>query len=599
MRLFMIVSSLVLLAAEPATAESLSSEVLGKWSQLVSGISTTLELAPNGRCTTSGKPCRWEINDQRYLKITDADGKQNLGLWFDRGVLSMSSGTGSGLNDNYLVYYRLDAQGNSTRPDAQAKAACEKPVFAPARILKGKRYRANGLDFTLAKGWAIKGDSAPYSITNPAFAPAFATLYVEGMENALNHIVLILDGHVQQHAAAFATQLNAQATLIDAKVFRVGAASGASIAYRAGTSEVHGVGVRLGDQFYSFLANGPAGTRQLAEAQALIETAVIRLKVGAREGVESGRACYELGLSYQRGLGNPQDLTVAADFYRRGCELKSGVACYMLAGLLSTDPGVLKKSDTEGDAALKKSCDVGLAIGCQTMAAQAPAEPLAPAPARPAESRAAPKTLVKSIAIPAGTYQYQGTKTTEVKAFELGETATTVEAYAQCVSAGACTEPKTGEACNWGTNRMNHPINCVNWNQAAAFCRWIGGRLPTEEEREYVASAGDEARTYPWGNEAPGVRACWEGEGNGLGKGKLKTTCPVGSYRAGDSRWGLHDLAGNVWEWTSSDFDSKNKVLRGGAWFSEEARFLQARRRSPFVTSDSNELIGFRCAMGR
>lgn len=213
------------------------------------------------------------------------------------------------------------------------------------------------------------------------------------------------------------------------------------------------------------------------------------------------------------------------------------------------------------------------------------------------EGRVEPKSGLKFIGIPAGTFQFQGKQTVAVKAFELGETATTVDAYARCVKAGVCSKPNTGGACNWGTDRTDHPINCVDWNQAGAFCRWIGGRLPTEEEREYVASGGSEGRTYPWGNEEPGARACWDGEGNDLGKGNRKTTCPIGSHKAGDSKWGLHDLAGNVWEWTSSDYDSSKKGIRGGSWYLDYPEILRAQSRNWVDPSGGRLNVGFRCGL--
>jgi formylglycine-generating enzyme required for sulfatase activity len=218
---------------------------------------------------------------------------------------------------------------------------------------------------------------------------------------------------------------------------------------------------------------------------------------------------------------------------------------------------------------------------------------------RPQEgkSRIEPKSGLGFIAIPAGTFRFQGKDKVSIKAFALGETAVTVAAYAKCVTAGACSEPEIGSACNWKTDRNDHPINCVDWNQAKAFCGWIGGRLPTDEEREYVASGGSEGRTYPWGNEEPGARACWDGEGSDLGKGNRKTTCPVGSHKAGDSKWGLHDLAGNVWEWTSSDYDSSHKVIRGGSWPYNHAADLRASYRGDFAPTYRYNGIGFRCGL--
>ena len=207
-----------------------------------------------------------------------------------------------------------------------------------------------------------------------------------------------------------------------------------------------------------------------------------------------------------------------------------------------------------------------------------------------------PKSGLRFIAVPAGAFSFQGTSTS-VNAFRFGQTATTIEAYERCVSAGGCTEPKKENACNWRVSgREKHPVNCVDWNQAGAFCRWIGGRLPSKEEREYAATGG-EGREYPWGSADPGARACWNGEGNDLGKGNRKSTCPVGDYPAGVSKWGLHDLAGNVWEWTSSDYDVSEKVLRGGSWMNVSPQDLGAVYRSWSTPSATFKHIGFRCVM--
>jgi len=79
----------------------------------------------------------------------------------------------------------------------------------------------------------------------------------------------------------------------------------------------------------------------------------------------------------------------------------------------------------------------------------------------------------------------------------------TVAQYGACVKAGNCSTPDTGGRCNWSVNgRDNHPINCVDWNQATAFCEWAGGRLPTEDEWYAEASNGGK-REYTWGDKAP------------------------------------------------------------------------------------------------
>ncbi len=385
MRVLILVLSLALLAVRSASALT-AEEVIGKWNRVAIALSDTLELAANGRCTTEGRPCRWAIEKDRFVLVTEADGQQLLGLWYDRGVLSPNPGDGTGLADNFLVYYRVDAQGKSTRPDANAKGSCEQPAFAPAKILKGGLQHPAGLgaSFVLPEGWILKGDKAPYTIKNATLAGTFAGLDVEVVKNPLNHVVQFVDDSARQLAEALGKKLNAPATLHETKVFRLGSASGASVSYRVGRGQVSRVGVRLGDAFYAFHAMGMAGSPPFAEAQAMIDTAVSHLKLDTGLKAEKGLACYERGFSYRKGMGNPQDISVAADFYRRGCELKSGVSCYALASLLSSTP--IKRDDTEGAAALKTSCKLGFAMGCETLgegAVTPPAEVKAvpPAPA--------------------------------------------------------------------------------------------------------------------------------------------------------------------------------------------------------------------------
>lgn len=208
-----------------------------------------------------------------------------------------------------------------------------------------------------------------------------------------------------------------------------------------------------------------------------------------------------------------------------------------------------------------------------------------------------PKSGLVFVSVPAGAFFFQGERKIEVKAFRLGETAVTVAAYKRCFDAGEC-GPASGTdgVCNWGTNRIDHPINCVNWNQAIAFCKWVGGRLPTEEEREYVASGGSDGRTFPWGSEKPGAQACWWSDVN---QAAPSTTCPVGSHPEGDSKWGLHDLAGNVFEWTNSAFDNRSTVIRGGSWNTLPDQWHLLRSESRFNSSPNARFdsLGFRCAL--
>ena len=137
-------------------------------------------------------------------------------------------------------------------------------------------------------------------------------------------------------------------------------------------------------------------------------------------------------------------------------------------------------------------------------------------------------------------------------AFCMQKTEVTVTAYVACVSADACSVASSHPLCNAASaDRGDHPINCVDWNQATAYCKWSGGRLPTEEEWEYAAR-GTDGRVYPWGNDAPGSQLCWM---RWMGSDAASPgTCSVGSFLRGDSPFGLHDMAGNVWEWTSSPY---------------------------------------------
>jgi formylglycine-generating enzyme required for sulfatase activity len=203
-------------------------------------------------------------------------------------------------------------------------------------------------------------------------------------------------------------------------------------------------------------------------------------------------------------------------------------------------------------------------------------------------------------ALPSGSFKMgQRGDTVTVSQFCLDISPVTVEAYAACVRSGKCTPAVTSSGCNAeAKNRGNHPINCVNWAQAAAYCANAAKELPTEEQWEWAARGGAAGTTYPWGEAAPKAQVCWNGEGNDMGKGKRTSTCPVGSYPKGDSPEGIHDLAGNVWEWTATVYsvDDTPRVYRGGSWGVDTPDLLRADTRFRVVPTFVYEYLGFRCA---
>ena len=183
----------------------------------------------------------------------------------------------------------------------------------------------------------------------------------------------------------------------------------------------------------------------------------------------------------------------------------------------------------------------------------------------------------------------------ELSSYWLDRTEVTVAAYQQCVRAKKCKKPASGPGCNGNVaDRGQHPVNCVSATKAADFCKWAGKRLPTQAEWEWAARGRDAARYHPWGSEATGARACWNGEGNSLGAGNRKGTCPVGTHADDAALGGVVDLAGNVGEWTS-DREEDMGVYKGGNWSDATERGAEDMFRSPPAT-ESNDL-GFRCAL--
>lgn len=180
--------------------------------------------------------------------------------------------------------------------------------------------------------------------------------------------------------------------------------------------------------------------------------------------------------------------------------------------------------------------------------------------------------------------------------------------------------------CNAGRKDAgDHPVNCLDWKQADTYCRWAGGRLPSEAEWEYAAR-GQDGRKYPWGNEPPAadrLNACGaECAENGAALGRkdkksmhngndgAEATAAVGKYPAGKSPFGVLDMAGNVWEWTADGYAAYDpaltdnpvqaarpaRVVRGGHWLNVSQASPRAANRESRPEEKRLEDVGFRCA---
>ena len=210
--------------------------------------------------------------------------------------------------------------------------------------------------------------------------------------------------------------------------------------------------------------------------------------------------------------------------------------------------------------------------------------------------------------------------TVTLSAYYIDKTEVTVAAYKKCVDAGKCGAPScTSSYKTYGVSgKEQHPVNCVNWTQADAYCKWTDakGRLPTEAEWEKASRGGLEGKIYPWGDQSP---TCTPGQPNtvvwydngGYGCGK-DSTWAVGAGSAPNG-YGLYDMSGNVWEWvndwygssyygTSAATDPQGpgsgsyRVYRGGGFYDIGAYYLRSSRRFDDDPSDAYGDLGFRCS---
>lgn len=207
--------------------------------------------------------------------------------------------------------------------------------------------------------------------------------------------------------------------------------------------------------------------------------------------------------------------------------------------------------------------------------------------------------------------------------------------------------PGANWRCPWGpdsdnSERQDHPITHVAYEDAEAFARWAGKQLPTEAEWEYAARGGIDAATFTWGDELrPSgelMANYWQGEfpWRNTGAKGWRGTSPVGLFAA--NGYGLHDMTGNVWEWTSDYYSPRGagahtpanacctppanprvasagrsydtgrpgghiprRVIKGGSHLCAPSYCLRYRpaARQPEAIDTSTSHIGFRCVIRR
>lgn len=144
-----------------------------------------------------------------------------------------------------------------------------------------------------------------------------------------------------------------------------------------------------------------------------------------------------------------------------------------------------------------------------------------------------------------------------------------------------------------------HPVVNVTWDEAQGYCKWAGGRLPTEAEWEHAARGGLDGRLFPWGDEFTGQAVAR----HNLPSEKFNFTAPVGLFPPND--YGLHDVAGNVWEWTASEHRPTHntepdstydlRTTKGGGWDNNIRRLRVSERAALSRQGRHNLYVGFRC----